>query len=86
MTNDRVVHARMSTEDGVIREVVRYDRQGRWYVEGSDGKRQRLGTVQEAARAALDFEQWGGTIFSGQPGGQQFDAKVAGGHRKGARR
>lgn len=85
MQRDRMVHARIATEDG-IREVARYDREGRWYIEGPEGKRQRLGTVHEAAQAALDLEDQGGTVFLGRPGGKQFDAKVTGGHRKGTRR
>lgn len=84
---DRVVFARSS--DG-SRELVRYDRQGRWFLEGVPLKtgpaKMRLGTVHEAVRVALNLESGGGEILVGQPGGKQFDAKVAGGRRRAGKR
>lgn len=63
--NDRTVHG--LTRDG--REIVRYDRAGRWYIE-SQGSRQRVRVV-EAAIEARDG-QW----FEGRCGGMAFDAMV----------
>lgn len=81
-TEDRVVHA--ESADGKV-QVVRYDRQGRWYTESADSLgtvRMRLVTVHDAATQAVAMEQQGGRIFERQPGGKQFDAKVVGCRRK----
>lgn len=80
MSSDRIVHAVSKTG---ATEVVRYDRQGRWYLEQSGApQRMRLTTVQAAAAQAVAMEQDGGIIFTGKPGGKQFDAKVLGARRK----
>lgn len=76
---DRMVHA--ETSDGTI-QVVRYDRQGRWYVEGSTATRMRLSTVHDAAVQAVAIEQQGGKIYTGRAGGQTFDSKVEGCRRR----
>jgi hypothetical protein len=65
MTDDRTVHG--LTIDR--KEIVRYDRSGKWYVEGG-GIRWRL-TVDGAAWLAAF-----GTFKPGLPGGQLFDARV----------
>lgn len=75
--SDRIVHASFPG----LGEVVRYDREGRWYYEGT-GKRERLKTVHDAAAKAIELEQRGGTIHLGRAGGKQFDHKVAGCRRK----
>lgn len=75
---DRRVHARSEMK---MVEIVRYDRQGRWYREWRDGARTRL-TVQQAAAEAVDLKANGGVIFEGIHGGRQFDAKVAGATRR----
>lgn len=77
--SDRTVHATLGP-----REIVRYDRQGRWYDE-HDHKRVRIATVHEAADLALTLEDNGGEILTGQPGGKQFDAKVAGARQRRSR-
>lgn len=91
--HDRVVHASLvDSADGVVVEIVRYDRQGRWYKETSKhggrtpADRQRYGTVHEAAQQALEIEAQGGTIHIGRAGGKQFDAKVAGARGRKSRR
>jgi hypothetical protein len=65
--DDRRVHA--TTEDG--REIVRYDRAGKWYVEAGDHRRQV--TFVEAVRLATLA---GSTVRSGLSGGRAFDARV----------
>jgi len=77
--SDRTVHASLGP-----REIVRYDRQGRWYNE-HDHKKVRIATVHDAATLALTLEDNGGEIYEGQPGGKQFDAKVTGARQKRAR-
>jgi hypothetical protein len=92
--SDRTVHASLvDPDDGVTVEIVRYDRQGRWYKEifrlGERrvfADRQRYGTVHDAADAAMDLEAEGGTVHTGRPGGKQFDAKVAGARGRMSRR
>lgn len=64
---DRRVHAR--TEDG--REIVRYERAGKWYWENSD-HRKRI-TFGEAVRLA---RLSGSMVVYGVPGGKRFDAEV----------
>ena len=79
---DRIVHARSKDAQW---EVVRYDRQGRWYLEQVSGQkrldRSRLPTVGDAAREAKRIEDEGGEIFHRLHGGAQFDRKVAGARR-----
>jgi hypothetical protein len=81
--DDRTVHAEKAGT-----QLVRYDRQGRWFVEAGSSlgaTRMRVGTVQEAASMAVAMEEQGGTIYEGRPGGKQFDKKVAGCRRRGNR-
>lgn len=84
MSDDRTVHAQSPTGSVVL---VRYDRQGRWFTEFTTGDPQprRLKTVHEAAQRAVEWEQGGGTIHLGKPGGKQFDNKVAGCRRRESR-
>jgi hypothetical protein len=67
--NDRRVHIR--TRDG--REVVHYDRAGKWYIEYPDGRRFpiRLGD------AVAWSQKRGAEVFTGLPGGIQFDKAIA---------
>lgn len=77
--SDRTVHAALGP-----REIVRYDRQGRWYDETPE-RRTRIATVHDAADLALTLEDNGGEIYPRQPGGKQFDAKVAGARQRRSR-
>ena len=77
--SDRTVHASLGP-----REIVRYDKQGRWYDE-HDHKKVRIATVHDAATLALSLEGQGGEIYAGQPGGKQFDTKVAGARQRQSR-
>ena len=80
---DRQVHARSASGTVVL---VRYDKQGRWYLESPNGGvRVRVATVHEAAQKAVAMENEGGKVFEGIPGGKQFDSKVAGCRRRGTR-
>lgn len=85
---DRKVHARIEG-DGIAVEVVRYDRQGRWYKETTKGSqvlsRHRLGTVRDAVEEALEMEAKHGEILTGVPGGSHFDYCVEAAHEKAAR-
>jgi hypothetical protein len=83
-SSDRTVHASSPSEGGTI-EIVRYDRQGRWYQEVG-ARRERIPNVHEAAQRAIDLEEAGGTIHTGRSGGQHFDAKVAGAKGRKSRR
>ncbi len=67
---DRTVHATLSNG----RQVVRYDRSGKWYAEtpGKKDDRDRLSIADASHLAMLP----GATAQLGLPGGQQFDAKV----------
>lgn len=70
---DRTVHARLH---GDI-EIVRYDRAGKWYLEGGSLRRQEV-TLREAA---LHAKYWrdcteNGQVFLGLPGGGRFDQIV----------
>lgn len=66
---DRTVHG--FTDDG--RQVVRYDRAGKWYIEYPEGagKKRRHVTITEAVRAAIS-----GRVVYGRPGGLAFEARV----------
>ena len=77
--SDRTVHAALGP-----REIVRYDRQGRWYDETPE-RRTRIATVHDAASLALDLEDAGGEIYPRRPGGGQFDAKVVGARQRRSR-
>lgn len=75
MTTDRRVHASYPGQYGTI-EVVRYDRAGKWYVEGiRPGERARI--TLDAAVARADYASFcpGGQVFLGLPGGGAFDAE-----------
>ena len=63
--NDRTVHGR--TADGY--EIVRYDRAGKWYLEGI-GSRRPI-SLSAAVRGAID-----GVAYLGRPGGRTFDARA----------
>jgi hypothetical protein len=65
MTPDRTVHG---LYDGG--EIVRYNRAGKWYLEGPLKRRMPL-LVKDAAQLAAS-----GTWYLGRSGGQAFDAKV----------
>lgn len=73
---DRTVHASLGP-----REIVRYDKQGRWYDETPE-RRTRIATVHDAAALALMLEEDGGKIYPRRPGGLSFDAKVAGARQR----
>lgn len=75
--SDRNVHA--SSPEG---ELVRYEREGRWYFESPSAKRKRLRTVHEAVAKALEIEGSGGVIRLNQPGGGRFDSMVKAAHEK----
>jgi hypothetical protein len=62
---DRTVHGR--THGG--NEIVRYDRAGKWYVEGAN-IRKRVSLSEAAKLAAV------GEFYPRLPGGQAFDARV----------
>lgn len=69
--SDRTIHA--VTADG--REIVRYDRSGKWYAEARDGRkhgRQHI-DLAEAVRLA---KAEGSRISLGYGGGRMFDAAV----------
>lgn len=80
--HNRQVHA--TSANGKM-EVVRYDREGRWYVEGEGGHRMRLVSVKAAVEAAMTMEDEGGQILLRQPGGKRFDSMVAAAKAKQAR-
>lgn len=65
--SDRCVHARLVNGS----EIVRYDRAGKWYVEGDVDRRKT--TVTGAARLAA---QEGAVVLYSLPGGSRFEAKV----------
>jgi hypothetical protein len=67
---DRVVHA----EDR-DRQVVRYDRPGKWYVEARGGyvAARRL-SLSAAVAEARDCAACGGQVYLDRPGGRRFDA------------
>ena len=64
---DRRVHARL--QDGS--EVVRYDRAGKWWIEGSHGRR-RVSIADAALAAAHEAVEFHFDL----PGGKLFDAAV----------
>jgi hypothetical protein len=66
-SNDRTIHAR--TAD--FKVIVRYDRAGKWYLEGRHNRR-RL-TIVEAVEMATHR---GSRVYLGQPGGRVFDRRV----------
>jgi hypothetical protein len=67
--DDRTVHA-----SGLFLDVVRYNRAGKWYLEGkgdNQGYRRHVG-IREAAR----FAAAGCDVHLGLPGGSTFDQLV----------
>lgn len=70
--SDRTVHATYP-----FREIVRYDRAGKWYLEPTHpgSKRLRM-SVTQAAKLAVRRLDSGGQVFFNRPGGQVFDKKV----------
>lgn len=66
MLNDRQVHG--ISADG--HQIVRYDRAGKWYLEGPTATRKQI-TLTEAAQLAAH-----GTPHLDKPGGRTFDARV----------
>lgn len=72
--DDRQVHA--SHPDG--REVVRYNRAGKWYIERPAWPRYRRRHVDvgEAVRLARLIYAQGGIWYEGQPGGKVFDRRM----------
>lgn len=70
----RTVHAR--SRDGV--EVVRYDKQGKWYLEPPGHLRlpRQHVKIDEAVRFARWAEDNGGEVFLGHFGGGTFDRKI----------
>ena len=69
--DDRTVHAL-----GKGREVVRYNRAGKWYVENQDGSRRAV-TLDQAVSEAADISSAnGGIIRYGRAGGSAFDARM----------
>jgi hypothetical protein len=70
MPDDRTVHAVLHDDW----YVVRYDRAGKWYLEGYGsrmGKRMQV-TLADAVRFAKDD---GAEVRLGMPGGKLFDAR-----------
>ena len=71
MLDNRRVHA-----SGTQMEVVRYDRQGKWYLEP---KNKSLPRQHVTIQAAVDYAYWlwynddEGTPYFGRPGGSRFD-------------
>lgn len=69
--SDRTVHAEYE-----FKEIVRYDRAGKWFLESSASAlipARRL-SVREAARLAADSRYYSsGRIYFGRPGGASFD-------------
>lgn len=68
MNDDRSVHIRL--RDG--REVVRYDRSGKWWIEHPGGRRFRL----QFAAAVQWAADTGAEVRFDVPGGQLFDKRV----------
>ena len=81
--NDRRVHA--VSADGKT-QIVRYDRQGRWFMEFDDGKRERIRDLRKAVAMAMILKAGGGEVHLGRPGGRHFDAKYRASTDKGERR
>lgn len=69
--SDRTVHA--VCEDG--REIVRYERAGKWYIEPKEGPRRPV-TCAEAASVAAEAWRGDGAVWLGRPGGGAFDRIV----------
>lgn len=75
--SDRTVHASVPSEDGLL-ELVRYDRAGKWYIEGTlprHGPRASV-TIGDAIKIAIIWRKRGGSTYLGLPGGQRFDRGI----------
>jgi hypothetical protein len=68
---DRQVHATM--KDGA--EIVRYNREGHWYLEWPDGSERRTLRINDAVALATSTEVR--DVFFNRPGGSAFDRKVS---------
>lgn len=68
-----MIHAETDVE-----RIVRYNRAGKWYIEGDfdGGWRMQVPISQAVARAIQLRDFFGGKIHLGCPGGQTFDARV----------
>jgi hypothetical protein len=73
MRADRVVHAESKVTDD---EIVRYDRNGKWYLEPGDGQQRSMLSVNEAVTIAVAWEGSGGRIYLDRPGGALFAARA----------
>lgn len=73
--SNRRVHA-----SGWGEEVVRYDRQGKWYIElvppSPDAPLRKAIPIREAVQRAIELRDQGGTIHLGVPGGNRFDSMI----------
>ncbi len=91
-TRDRMTHAVIQDHQRLATlEIVRYDRQGRWYVEeyGKDAglmSKSRLKTVHDAVALAVEWSDQGGRIRLNAPGGGHFDSKYRAAIEKRGRR
>jgi hypothetical protein len=69
MSDDRTIHA----IDRHGKQIVRYDRAGKWYLEDQHGRwRVRI----SLAKAVHEATQVGSHVYLDLPGGQRFDAAV----------
>ena len=68
---DRRVHAVGPSQDV---ELVRYDREGKWYIEAI-GEHRRV-SIDEAVRYAVGLHGMDGVVHFGIPGGRRFDQLV----------
>ena len=73
MIPDRRVHAETSHV-----EIVRYERQGKWWFESKDGKIRQLWSVADVAKSTAHWLAAGtGEHHKGLPGGRTFDRLVS---------
>lgn len=70
MNDDRTVHAISGHEQPY--ELVRYDRAGKWYIEGPS--RRTSVSLAEAVEFADQWWRTGGTPYIGRRGGSRFDS------------
>jgi hypothetical protein len=71
-TDIRTVHATSPEGD----ELVRYDRQGKWYIEPALGKFREPVTISRAVATAIHWHRTNGSIHLDRRGGARFDALV----------
>lgn len=96
-TDDRTTHAQwVDPALALTHDLVRYNRQGRWYVETfkhedlarqspAPSLRERKKVIHEAVEAALAMEAAGGQVYPGRSGGGRFDYMVDAAKTKRAR-